>query len=260
MTYRLYIDETGDHGYHRTNDEGQRYLGLIGLIVDLDRDGFALADAIEDLKRRFLLHSPDDPVVLHRRDIMRKTAAFSPLRDDDHRRAFNEALIGLIQEQRFRIVQVVLDKNEHLERYGRAAYHPYHYCLALLMERFCGYLHFRGATGDVVAESRGGQEDKQLKREYWRLYNEGTFYRRPEFFKHVLTSRQLKLKPKSANLAGLQLADLLVYPARQDVLAEFGRVPAPSGEFRDQLRAAMRGHYNRRAINDQLRGYGMVLV
>jgi hypothetical protein len=38
----------------------------------------------------------------------------------------------------------------------------------------------------------------------------------------ALTSRQLKVKQKSNNLAGLQLADLVAHPSRNEILSEHG--------------------------------------
>jgi hypothetical protein len=40
----------------------------------------------------------------------------------------------------------------------------------------------------------------------------------------VLTSKEIKLKPKNANIAGTQLADLLAYPLKQEILVENGRI------------------------------------
>lgn len=37
-----------------------------------------------------------------------------------------------------------------------------------------------------------------------------------------LTSKELKLKAKTANIAGLQVADLLAYPVSQDILRDQG--------------------------------------
>jgi hypothetical protein len=61
-------------------------------------------------------------------------------------------------------------------------FHPYHYCLTAILERYCGLLNFVGGIGDVLAESRGESEDTQLKEAYKRVYKAGTRYREPEFF------------------------------------------------------------------------------
>ena len=85
-----------------------------------------------------------------------------------------------------------------------------------------------------MAESRGGREDKRLKEAFSNLWENGTDYVAPERFQMVLTSRQLKVKPKSNNISGLQLADLIAHPSRNEILTENGLIRkgkvAPFGE------------------------------
>ena len=51
--YRLYIDESGDHGYSKLDDPNERYLGLTATIFkQSDRHGFARK--MEELKVDFL--------------------------------------------------------------------------------------------------------------------------------------------------------------------------------------------------------------
>lgn len=71
-----------------------------------------------------------------------------------------------------------------------------------------------------MAESRGGKEDMRLKDSFIRLWESGTEYVAPEEFQKTLTSKQLKVKTKANNVAGLQLADLLAHPSRNEILQE----------------------------------------
>jgi hypothetical protein len=48
--------------------------------------------------------------------------------------------------------------------------HPYHYGLLALMERYCGWLDFNNATGDIMAESRGGKEECCPEERVSRIY------------------------------------------------------------------------------------------
>ena len=59
----------------------------------------------------------------------------------------------------------------------------------------------------------------------------GTEYIEAQRIQNALTSSQLKVKPKSANIAGLQLADLIAHPSRNEILKENGHVKtlAPFG-------------------------------
>jgi hypothetical protein len=54
-----------------------------------------------------------------------------------------------------------------------------------------------------MAESRG-KEDMRLKAEFEKIYRGGTENLPHAFFVARFTSSQLKVKPKSANVAGLQ--------------------------------------------------------
>lgn len=75
-------------------------------------------------------------------------------------------------------------------------------------------------VGDVIAESRGGKEDMRLKSSFTRLWEEGTDFLSPDRFQKSFTSKQLKVKPKLNNISGLQIADLLAHPSRNEILNE----------------------------------------
>jgi len=260
VRYRLYVDESGDHGYGEMADVGTRFLALTGLMMDTAAYRTSFHPGLEQLKQRFFPHDPDEPIILHRKELVARTGPFKALQNPEVREAFNAAFVEFVEQQSYRIITVVIDKKEHKDRYGAAAFHPYHYCLAAVMERYCGYLNRFGHTGDAMAESRGGVEDRELKKAYSCLLDDGTYYHPPGFFSRVLTSKELKLKPKRANISGLQAADLLAHPSKHDVLSEYDRVPAPEGVFRERLRQAMRGRYNRHLYSGGIKGYGMILL
>ena len=82
-----------------------------------------------------------------------------------------------------------------------------------------------------MAESRGGKEDKRLKDSFRRLWQNGTEYIPPAQFQQSLTSRELKVKPKTANVSGLQLADLFAHPSRTEILFENQLSDRPPAHF-----------------------------
>ena len=128
--------------------------------------------------------------------------------------AFDEDLLALLAKWDFRVITVCLDKKKHQETYTTWRYDPYHYCLAVLLERFNFWLNRHNRHGDVMAESRGGKEDRRLKGSFNRLWRQGTDFVEPVQFQESVTSSQLKVKNKAANISGLQLADLIAYPSR----------------------------------------------
>lgn len=158
------------------------------------------------------------------------------------------------------LITVVIDKKAHIERYGSAAFHPYHYCLAVLLERYCGFLNRIHGQGDVMAESRGGTEDRQLRAAYQSIWQNGTHFRTPQFFQQALTSKEIKLKPKAANIAGLQVADLLAYPCKQEILLAHERIQDPGDVFGKEISRCVASKYNRRLSDGRVKGYGQVFL
>lgn len=258
--YRLYVDESGDHTYYKLEDPAKRYLGLTGIFIEGEYYRTAFQVEMEKLKQKHFPHSPDEPVILHRADIVNRRGPFWRLRNVEKEQAFNEDFLQFIKEQNYNIVTVVIDKKAHIEQYGEIAYHPYHYCLTALLERYCGFLNFRDAQGDVLAETRGGREDLQLKEAYRLVYKVGTQWRGSEFFQQALTSSEIKLKLKSANIAGLQLCDLLAYPSKQEILTEEGRIADPGDNFGKQICQCIGTKYNRHVYQGRIEGYGKVFL
>ena len=66
----------------------------------------------------------------------------------------------------------------------------------------------------MVGEARGKTEDRQLRAAYVALHEAGDWNCGASFYQNHLTSKDIKLVPKSKNIAGLQLADLLAHPAK----------------------------------------------
>ena len=185
---------------------------------------------------RFLPHHPDEPVVLHREDMLNARQAFKALRDPASRSRWDEELLELITKSKFSCVAVVIDKVELRNAYGDSAAHPYHLGLGFLLQRYVGYLNHISRRGDIMGESRGGTEDRLLKASCIHVYERGVWITQAHTFQSALTTRELKLKPKSANISGLQLADLLGHPLKQWILRE-NRLASEEAPLRSPLRA-----------------------
>ncbi len=144
--YRLYVDESGTHGYSEREEIGKRYLSLTGVIVASTDTIKILQPTITSMKR-LLTADPDDLPALHREEIVRMSGKFKPLRDEVTRLRFNSLLLDMLSNMDYQVVTIVLDKAAHLRRYRDSAQHPYHYCLALLLERYAKFLHEMGGRG-----------------------------------------------------------------------------------------------------------------
>jgi hypothetical protein len=228
---RLYIDEVGNSDLGASQDPNHRYLSLTGVIMELTYVNDVVHPRIEELKQRFFHAHVDEPLILHRKELVNRRPPFEALRDPEVEGRFNQELLTLLSELDYTVITAVIDKLEHRQHYQTWRYDPYHYCLHVLMERYVWWLRRRGATGDVMAESRGTKEDKRLKDSFERVCREGTEYVLPEQINGILTSRQLKVKPKAANISGLQLADLIAHPSFKAALAmqTGGRLPENFG-------------------------------
>ena len=255
MKHRMYIDEVGNPDLNASFDENHRYLSLTGVLLSLEHERDAVFPAIETLKRRYFDSHPDEPVILHRKELVNKRPPFEALRDPVVEAAFNTELIRLVTDLDYVVVTVVIDKLAHLSKYRRWARDPYHYCLAILIERYVLWLRSRRAVGDVMAESRGRREDMRLKAEFARIFDYGTERMPFEEIQHHLTSRQLKVKAKSANVAGLQLADLLAHPSYKAMLVAKGGAGG-LGAFGARVAAILEGSKYRRSYTGRIDGYG----
>jgi hypothetical protein len=247
MNYRLYIDEVGNSGLTLRNlpHPNDRYLSLTGIMFEQDYVRTSVAPQLERLKATYFGSHPDEPVILHRKEIIGKKFPFDCLKDPTTEKSFSADLLQLLQDLDYTVITATIDKLEHVERHGKWAHDPYHYCLTVIMERYVKSLRRLQATGDVMAESRGGKEDMRLKECFRDIWENGTYWTWGGLFALHFTSRELKLKNKGANVPGLQIADILAYPSYKCMLLkkEGGR---RSGTFSDQVaRVLERSKYDR---------------
>jgi len=212
--FRLYVDEVGNHDLTNCEAENRRQLSLTGVAVDLAYARDVLTPKFDDLKRRYFTADPDaEPVIFHRSEMKYRQGAFAVLRDPETCARFDAELYALLEELDFVVLTAVIDKLAHREKYKVWRAHPYHYCMEVLLERYARWLREKRSIGDVMAESRGRKEDKALKQAFSFHYERGCGYVSAQDMKRALTSGELKVKPKPANIAGLQLADLVAHPS-----------------------------------------------
>jgi hypothetical protein len=255
MKYRLYIDEVGNPDLGASADPNHRYLSLTGVILDLAYVDNVVFPALEALKRKFFGSHPDDPIVLHRKELVNKKPPFEALQDPAAEAAFNCELLALFQTWDYTVLTVVIDKLEHQQRYRTWRFDPYHYCLTVMVERYILWLRQRVAQGDVMSESRGGKEDRRLKDSFERVCQEGSDFVPPDQFQAHLTSRQLKVKSKANNIAGLQLADLMAHASFRATLARREGRPL-AANFGGQIAAILEASKYHRNAAGVIEGWG----
>ena len=259
---RLYIDESGDHTFRPAlaGDPHRRYLCLLGCAFETNHYKSEFSTAFEALKTVHFECDADEEIIFHREDIVARRHPFTCLTNREKRAAFDANLLAVVTDADFCAFAVLIDKATiATKQFGPLPSHPYHTGLLAMMERYCGWLAFTGAEGDVMAESRGGREDLSLKAAYKTVYDAGTRYHKKEFFQSVLTSKDLKLKKKEHNICGLQLSDMLVYPAKRDMLCNIEK-GLPLTGMTKTLAEVLAKKYNRQVYEQRINGYGKIFL
>lgn len=256
--YRLYIDESGTHNYSDKDSIKHRYLGIVGVIVAVSDYQSDIQPKIIGLKKMFS-EDPDDLVLLHRDEIVNKQGAFAKLADKEFESRFNEGLIDLLENGNYVLCGIVLDKKSHFDRYDKAATHPYHYCLNVLLERYVLFLEENGVTGDVMSEARGKKEDSALRDAYERFYLRGTNFISTERIQERLTSKKIKLRTKQNCAEGLELADLLVLATKFHVLNTYNVIKELNDNFSKVIVDKTQPKFRHNG-NGYVKGYGIKLI
>jgi hypothetical protein len=255
MDFTLYIDEVGHESFKGIDGPNERYLSLTGVIIERQVIRDYLYPQMDELKYKYCpSHDPDDPVILHRNEIVNKNRPFEALRDARVCAAFDNDLLNLFRQTEYVILTVVIDKTAMLDKY-RWPYPPYHYGLEILVERYVWLLEALEATGNIMAEKRTTKADRSLSDAFTTLRNNGTKYVNQARIKRRLTSDKLKLKTKWHNIAGLQLADLLANPSFKRILAHKNGQRV-SSTFGDQIADILERSKYYRKRNGRIEGYG----
>ncbi|MCC7477210.1 DUF3800 domain-containing protein [bacterium] len=255
--FRLYIDEVGHANYSCNLQHPQnKYFSLTGVVTRLDYVQSTIAPDIESLKQNFFNppHHPDNPVILHRKEIKGKLYPFKSLLDPGICTAFDSQLLALLAKWEFKVYTVTVNKEALFKAYSKP-FDPYHYALHVMIERFVYFLNQNRSIGDVMVESRNGPLDRILRQEYARVWQKGTRFEKPGSIQAALTSRELKTKSKTNNIPGLQIADILASPCFALHAHQMDGTPPPSrfGSLVAQIVASSKYDMS---ITGQIDGFG----
>jgi hypothetical protein len=238
----LFLDESGDHDLSLIDPQYPLFV-LGGVIVEQDYAEGELADRLSKFKRDLFGRTD---IVLHTADIVRNRNGFERMKEPAFRERVYRELNTLMAGLSYTVVACAIRKDEHLARYGVAALDPYMLSLDILVERFCFEIG-RDGRGVIVAEKRDPTLDRELDLAWLNLKIQGTrFVQAKDIEARVLG---LNLRAKTDNIAGLQLADLVVSPIGRHVLGK------PEKEdfrvVREKLRRNSAGEYL---------GFGLVVL
>ncbi len=121
-----------------------------------------------------------------------------------------------MSELEYSVVACAIKKADHVERYGEAAIDPYMLSLDVLVERFCFDIGDVEEGGEIVAETRSPVLDRQLGLAWESLKTKGIRFLGSTTIKRRISA--LRLRSKQSNVAGMELADLVVSPIGRFVL------------------------------------------
>jgi hypothetical protein len=202
--YIIYADESGDHSLRHIDDTYPVFV----LCLCLFRKSHyiqRIVPRIQSLKFSWFGH---DDVILHERDIRKRTAPFEFLNRLDAYESFMSELSSILAAARIAIVASVIDKRRLKDEY---LFHdnPYHLALGFCIESVFQFLEKRGQEDKIthfIFERRGAKEDKDLELEFRRTTGgQNTMAKK-------LTNFEIRFVDKKANSAGMQLADLTARP------------------------------------------------
>lgn len=200
----LYLDESGDHSLDKI-DSSYPVFVLGGIVVDHSFGTNDIPERVISFKRRLF---GSDEIILRTADIRRNRNGFESLKDPEFRDIFYRELNQLMSELEYEIIACAILKDKHLDRYGMSALDPYMLALNVVAERFYFDVARIGGKGQIIAERRNPILDQQLELAWLSLKISGTRFVQGSQFSRDLTG--LTLRHKRDNVAGLQLADLVI--------------------------------------------------
>jgi len=119
MKYRIYIDEVGNPDLESSDNPNHRFLSLTGIIFELEYVKKIVFPKLETLKNKYFNAHPDEPIVLHRKELFKADYPFETLRDPKTRKSFDEEILNLLEKLNYTIITVCLDKKpikKHIRR------------------------------------------------------------------------------------------------------------------------------------------------
>lgn len=232
----LFLDESGDHGL-KTIDPDFPIFVLTGLLFS-EESYQATCQKIDTFKNKFF---GTTKVILHRRDMRKYERGFEILFDAAVKKRFYGELNKILQEADYKIISSVINKQKHIEQYGKLADDPYEIALTFVLERTLFEADGKSDIDQihVTIEGRGKKEDALLAKRYNQLLYRGTGQIESRRLINMY-DEELEVRLKKDNDCGLQLADLCAYPIARFFMNN--SEPNPAYEvIKDKIRKGPRG-------------------
>jgi hypothetical protein len=207
--YRMFIDDTGLVTNLTSNNPQQRFAGITGVILRWDYLSDTFDSSLIKLKQKhFGLNDKGRPPILHLRQIKKGDGAFASLRNAATRKKWQIDCLKMYEAASYSVISVGVDKVAFYHAHPNWEGSIYELLVGNAIERYFYFLRY-GGCGDVMAEAINKDMDHELKKLYRRFYEQGTDHIPANRLQKVLTSTEIKIQPKEADIQGLQLADML---------------------------------------------------
>ncbi len=199
----VYVDESGDHSLVSINPEFPVFV-LAFCVFDKRHYANQVVPNVENFKFDYFGH---DLVILHERDIRKRSGDFNIFSSKKLHYQFMEDLTTIMTKSSYHVISSVVDKQE-LTRKIAEQEHPYHIALQVCLERLYEFLLEQGQADKIthiVVEKRGRKEDTDLELQFRRICDGANHFKKPLPFK-------IRLADKKTNSTGLQFADMIARP------------------------------------------------
>ena len=210
----LYLDESGEHNPSVASPDYPVFV-LGGIIADKDYADGPLTDALNGFKQQLPGSSNR---ILHTADITRNRKGFEFLKDPHLRDRFFERLNTLMRGMQYSVVACAIRKDTPDFR-QLSARDLYLVCFEKLVELFSEEIGEVRDGGIIVAESRSSRPLNQaLERKWSNLRDNGTERTTGSAIADKILA--LSLRSKQDDIAGLQMADLVISPVGRHLLGK----------------------------------------
>ena len=152
--YRLYVDEVGTDDVTSVEADNDRYLSLTGVAMQTDEARDRLKPRFDALKTEIFDHDGDDPLILHRKKIVKMNGPFGCLSDAELRKRFDDHILASMAGCKYHVISALIDKKAMLRKAAWTNKEPYHYLMEVLVEKYVQFLERHNDIGDVMPGAR----------------------------------------------------------------------------------------------------------
>jgi hypothetical protein len=256
--YRLYVDEHGTDDVSSVEGDNERYLSLTGVAMKVETARDVLTPAFDKIKADIFDDDPDEPIIFHRKKIVKGNGPFGILdKKAGLRSAFDERVFETKSNTDYTVITALIDKKAMLKKSNWINKQPYHYLMEVLIEKYVLFLARMDNIGDIMPEARLGKSDERLQAAYLQVRGSGSAYVSSAQMREKIPSSHLKFRLKKDNIAGLQLADLLAHPSHMIVREKMGHDVALGNYCKEVKALLIKTKYDRSPWNGKVVGYGM---